>query len=97
MSLIETSFGFASTVADVAAGIDLTGRRAVVTGAPSGLGLETARALAATGAEITLPVRDRAETVERRSATLHGVARYALDPDNAQRLWTLSETLLAAA
>jgi len=26
---------------------------------------------------------------------LHGVARYALDPDGAERLWTLSETLLA--
>jgi NADP-dependent 3-hydroxy acid dehydrogenase YdfG len=26
-----------------------------------------------------------------------GVARYALDPDNAQRLWTLSESLLTAA
>jgi NAD(P)-dependent dehydrogenase (short-subunit alcohol dehydrogenase family) len=42
----------------VAAGIDLTGRRAVVTGASSGLGVETARALAATGAEVTLAVRD---------------------------------------
>jgi hypothetical protein len=27
---------------------------------------------------------------------LQGVARYALDPDGAQRLWTLSETLLSA-
>ncbi|MDX8035764.1 hypothetical protein SK803_36670 [Lentzea sp. BCCO 10_0856] len=28
---------------------------------------------------------------------LHGVARYALDPDSAARLWTYSETLLAKA
>ncbi|ANY07868.1 SDR family NAD(P)-dependent oxidoreductase [Pseudonocardia sp. HH130630-07] len=44
--------------ADVLAGADLTGRRAVVTGAASGVGLATARALAAAGAEVTLAVRD---------------------------------------
>ena len=58
MSLIETPFGFASTALEVAEGLDLTGRRAVVTGASSGIGVETARALAATGAEVTLAVRD---------------------------------------
>ncbi|HZX05223.1 SDR family NAD(P)-dependent oxidoreductase [Kribbella sp.] len=60
MSLIKTSFGFTSTAAEVATGVDLTGRRAVVTGASSGLGLETARALAATGADVVLAVRDTA-------------------------------------
>jgi NAD(P)-dependent dehydrogenase (short-subunit alcohol dehydrogenase family) len=40
------------------AGIDLTGRRAVVTGASSGIGVETVRALATAGAEVTLAVRD---------------------------------------
>ncbi|MBE1495629.1 NAD(P)-dependent dehydrogenase (short-subunit alcohol dehydrogenase family) [Amycolatopsis lexingtonensis] len=58
MDLIKTPFGFRSTAAEVAAGIDLSGRRAVVTGASSGLGTETARALATTGAEVTLAVRD---------------------------------------
>ena len=58
MSLIQTPFGFASTAAEVAAGVDLTGRRVVVTGAASGIGLETVRALAGTGAEITMAVRD---------------------------------------
>ncbi|MFI5612582.1 SDR family NAD(P)-dependent oxidoreductase [Amycolatopsis sp. NPDC051903] len=60
MDLIKTPFGFASTAAEVAEGVDLTGRRAVVTGAASGIGVETARALAATGAEVTLAVRDTA-------------------------------------
>jgi hypothetical protein len=32
MSLIQTTFGFASTAAEVAAGVDLSGRRVVVTG-----------------------------------------------------------------
>jgi NAD(P)-dependent dehydrogenase (short-subunit alcohol dehydrogenase family) len=58
MTLIQTPFGFASTAAEVAEGTDLSGRRAVVTGASSGIGVETARALASTGAEVTLAVRD---------------------------------------
>ncbi|WP_274918730.1 SDR family NAD(P)-dependent oxidoreductase [Streptomyces sp. WZ-12] len=55
---ITTPYGFASTAAEVTHGIDLTGRRALVTGASSGLGAETARALAGTGAAVTLAVRD---------------------------------------
>ncbi|MEV8516538.1 SDR family NAD(P)-dependent oxidoreductase [Dactylosporangium sp. NPDC051484] len=55
---ITTPFGFESTTAEVLDGVDLTGRRAVVTGGASGIGVETARALAAAGAEVTLAVRD---------------------------------------
>ena len=55
---ITTPFGFASTAADVVAGIDLTGKTAIVTGAASGVGVETARALAGAGAAVTLGVRD---------------------------------------
>ncbi|MFG2041966.1 SDR family NAD(P)-dependent oxidoreductase [Dactylosporangium sp. NPDC048998] len=53
-----TPFGFESTAAEVLDGVDLTGRRAVVTGGASGIGVETARALAGAGAEVTLAVRD---------------------------------------
>jgi NAD(P)-dependent dehydrogenase (short-subunit alcohol dehydrogenase family) len=56
--LITTPFGAASTAADVIAGVDLTGRRAIVTGGASGIGVETARALAEAGAEVTLAVRN---------------------------------------
>jgi len=55
---ITTPFGFESTAAEVIAGIDLSGRRAIVTGGSSGIGVETARALAGAGAEVTLAVRD---------------------------------------
>jgi NAD(P)-dependent dehydrogenase (short-subunit alcohol dehydrogenase family) len=56
--LITTAFDAESTADDVVAGIDLRGLRAVVTGASSGLGIATARALASAGAEVTLAVRD---------------------------------------
>jgi NAD(P)-dependent dehydrogenase (short-subunit alcohol dehydrogenase family) len=56
---ITTPFGATSTAAEVLDGVDLTGRRAVVTGGASGIGIETARALAGAGAEVTLAVRDK--------------------------------------
>lgn len=49
---ITTPFGFDSTAADVVAGIDLARKRAIVTGAASGIGVETARALAGAGAAV---------------------------------------------
>jgi NAD(P)-dependent dehydrogenase (short-subunit alcohol dehydrogenase family) len=55
---ISTPFNAESTAADVVAGIDLSGRRVIVTGGASGIGVETARVLAAAGAEVTLAVRD---------------------------------------
>lgn len=58
MSRVSTQFGAASTAAEVVEGIDLTGTTAVVTGAASGIGTETARALASAGASVTLAVRD---------------------------------------
>ena len=58
MTLITTGFGATSSAAEVAAGIDLRGSAVIVTGAASGIGRETARALAQTGAAIILAVRD---------------------------------------
>jgi NAD(P)-dependent dehydrogenase (short-subunit alcohol dehydrogenase family) len=55
---VTTPFTAASTAAEVVDGIDLTGRRVIVTGGASGIGVETARALAGAGAEVTLAVRD---------------------------------------
>jgi len=57
-TLITTPFGSESTATEVVNGVDLTGKRAIVTGGSSGIGVETARALAAAGAEVTLAVRN---------------------------------------
>src|SRR4051812_2544418 len=54
---IITPFGFSTTAADVVAGVDLSGKRCIVTGGAAGIGIETARALAASNAAITLAVR----------------------------------------
>ncbi|MER5515638.1 SDR family NAD(P)-dependent oxidoreductase [Streptomyces sp. NPDC002763] len=69
--LFRSPFDRHSTAAQVIAGVDLSGRRAVVTGAGSGIGVETARALAAAGAEVTLAVR-RPEAGEQVAAALRG-------------------------
>ncbi|MGW3159176.1 SDR family NAD(P)-dependent oxidoreductase [Streptomyces sp. NPDC001089] len=66
---IRTPFGEESTAADVVEGVDLSGKHAVVTGAASGLGTETARALAGAGASVTLAVRDT-DAGERAAADI---------------------------
>jgi NAD(P)-dependent dehydrogenase (short-subunit alcohol dehydrogenase family) len=82
--LITTRFDAASTADDVVAGLDLAGVRAVVTGASSGIGRETARSLARAGAQVTLAVRDtgagvRAAADITTSASRDNVRVAALD------------------
>ena len=55
---VASKFGAHSTAAEVAAGHDLAGRTAIVTGGASGLGLETVRALAGAGATVVVAARD---------------------------------------
>lgn len=69
-SRITSPFGVHSTAAEVAEGHDLSGRAVIVTGGASGIGLETVRALASIGAEITVTARD----VEAAKTAVAGVA-----------------------
>lgn len=73
---IGSGFDAFTTAADVIAGIDLTGRVAIVTGGYSGLGLETVRQLAGAGAEVIVPAR----SVERARAHVAGLARVSVLP-----------------
>jgi NAD(P)-dependent dehydrogenase (short-subunit alcohol dehydrogenase family) len=58
---MATKFGATSTTEDVLAGIELTGKRILVTGVSAGLGVETARALVAHGASVVGAARDLAK------------------------------------
>jgi NAD(P)-dependent dehydrogenase (short-subunit alcohol dehydrogenase family) len=60
MTLITTSFGMRATAREVLDGVDLSGRRMIVTGGSSGLGVETVRALAGAGAQVTIATRNPA-------------------------------------
>jgi NAD(P)-dependent dehydrogenase (short-subunit alcohol dehydrogenase family) len=69
-----------STTDQVLEGIDLTGKVAIVTGASGGLGAETARALAARGAAVTLTARDtkKAEQVAELIRSAHPGAKLSV-------------------
>ena len=93
-------FGFDSTAADVAAGIDLSGKTAVITGASGGLGAESARVLASRGAKVVIGARDvaKAEKVaaEIRTATGRSDAAEvaALELGSRSSIRTFAESVL---
>ena len=71
---MSATFGEKSTTDDVLRGVDLTGKRILVTGVSAGLGVETARSLAARGAHVLGAARDLDKA---RSATA-GIANLEL-------------------
>src|SRR5277367_6718700 len=76
-STITNSFGPTSTTEDVLSGIDLRGKRILITGVSAGLGIETARSLAAHGAHVIGAARDLAKAENataqvRKDATVGG-------------------------
>jgi NAD(P)-dependent dehydrogenase (short-subunit alcohol dehydrogenase family) len=73
---IGTGFTPASTVDDVLAGIDLTGKNVIVTGGHSGLGLVATRALTRAGASVTVGSRD----TDRATAAVAGIERVEVSP-----------------
>ncbi len=66
-----SAFGADSTAEEVTAGIDLTGRTALITGATSGLGLETLRVLSMRGAHVIVTGRTL-EKAREACATVSG-------------------------
>lgn len=71
---IGSGFDAASTAREVIRGIDLTGKVAIVTGGNAGIGLETTKVLAESGATVIVGARD----IEKARKNLHGVANVEL-------------------
>src|SRR5947199_2058115 len=85
-------FGAQSTTDDVLSGVDLSGKRVLVTGVSAGLGVETARALAAHGAQVVGAARDLAKAqtataaVRADAANGGGLELVERDPANLASL-----------
>ncbi len=94
-------FGANSTTDDVLAGFDLSGKRVLVTGVSAGLGVETARALAAHGAKVVGAARDLAKakraTAEVRAQTANGggLELVELDLASLESVRACADALLA--
>ncbi|MCG8462855.1 MAG: SDR family NAD(P)-dependent oxidoreductase, partial [Holophagales bacterium] len=93
------TFDRSSTTDDVLSGVDLTGKTVLVTGASTGLGAETARALAAHGADLTLVARSTAKLTrvaeEIHSATGRRPEIASLELDRPSTIRSFAETWLA--
>ncbi|GCB43631.1 SDR family NAD(P)-dependent oxidoreductase [Streptomyces sp. NL15-2K] len=92
---IGSGFDARSTADDVLAGIDLTGRLALVTGGYSGLGLETTRALTKAGARVVVPAR-RPGAAREALAGLGGVEVDELDLGDLDSVRAFAERFLAS-
>ena len=98
---MTTTFGASSTTDDVLAGVSLHGKRILVTGVSAGLGVETARSLAAHGASVVGAARDlvkaKAATAQvRKDAGANGGAfeLVALDLANLKSVRVCADGLL---
>ncbi len=91
---LPSAFGAGSTAQDVLAGIDLSGKTAIVTGGYSGIGKETTRALRAAGARVMVPARD----VGKARAALEGmdVEIAAMDLVDPASIDAFAEAFLAS-
>lgn len=92
---IGSGFGHDSTADEVLAGIDLTGKLAVVTGGYSGIGLETTRALAKAGAHVVVPARRR-EVAEEALSGISGVEIDELDLGDQGSVRSFADRFLAS-
>jgi len=97
---MANGLGATSTTDEVLTGVDLSGKRVLVTGVSAGLGVETARALAAHGAQVVGAVRDRAKagraTNEVRALAANGGLEFVeLDLASLKSVRACADTLVA--
>src|SRR5258708_4060091 len=75
---IHSPFNAKSTAAEIAAGHDLTGKIALVTGGNSGIGYETVKTMAGRGAQVVVGARDTGKAEDLLSG-LRNVSFFPLD------------------
>jgi NAD(P)-dependent dehydrogenase (short-subunit alcohol dehydrogenase family) len=99
---MAANFGAKSTTEDVLKGVDLKGKRILVTGVSAGIGVETARALAAHGADVVGAARDldkakRATSEVSQAAAKNGASLELIELDLAslKSLRTATDKLIA--
>ena len=98
---MTNGFGATSTTDDVLAGIDLSGKRVLVTGVSAGLGVEPARALAARGAHVVGAARDLAKAehatrgISAQAANGDGVELVELDLASLASIRACADALVA--
>ncbi|HMA52058.1 MAG TPA: SDR family NAD(P)-dependent oxidoreductase, partial [Magnetospirillaceae bacterium] len=86
-------FGATSTTDDVLAATDLSGKRVLITGVSAGLGIETARSLAAHGAQVVGAVRDIAKA-QRATAHIPSLELVELDLGNLASVRACADALV---
>ncbi len=91
---VSDSFGATSTTDEVLQGVDLTGKRVLVTGVSAGLGVETARALAAHGAQVVGAARDLAKA-RTATAAIPAIELIELDLANLASVRAAADQLVA--
>jgi NAD(P)-dependent dehydrogenase (short-subunit alcohol dehydrogenase family) len=99
---MDKIFGAESTTSEVLAGVDLSGQRIFVTGVSAGVGVETARALAARGAQVVGAARDldkarrATEVVHESAANGGGLKLVSLDLADLSSVRACADALSAA-
>ena len=97
------TFGATSTTDDVLEGVNLRGKRILVTGVSAGLGVETARTLAAHGAQVVGAARDltkakaATQSVRDQAAAGGGLELVELDLASLASVRACADALVAAA
>lgn len=92
---LDSGFGPRTTASDVLTGIDLSGKRAIVTGGHSGLGLETTKALSAVGAQVIVGARNP-EAARTATSGIANVTVDALDLGDLASIDMFARRLLKA-
>ncbi|MEM1066063.1 MAG: SDR family NAD(P)-dependent oxidoreductase [Pseudomonadota bacterium] len=95
----RSAFGADTTADEVLEGIDLTGKRVLITGGTSGLGRESARAMAAHGADVTITGRSQekaaAIAAELKAETGREVAAEALELGSFKSIRSFADRIRA--